>query len=562
MVPRVHRELTAMGATNRRASFACLALLIGAAVALFAPSAPAAPGPAWRACLSCHEAAGLSLTTARGERLSLAVSAADLAGSAHRGLECRECHPGVQLDSHPGGRTVASLEAYRTAASLACLACHPAERLRTHPLHAPVVFEDQRLACVECHGAHGVMRVAAWKQAMTPDQYCLSCHSRPLRRRRPDGTSLPLLVDAAELKDSVHPDHYCADCHAGFSSTAHPGSAAGTAGQRAITASRACGQCHDDKLRQAEGSIHFTLLRSGAAGAPGCTACHSAHAVAPAERFATLSGTPCRTCHAEIFAAYAGSMHGKARGSGEHFDAPLCSGCHRAHDVQGSARADLVRTACIGCHPTAAEIHAVWLPNAALHLDAVSCAACHAPQAQRIVTLRLVEEGTGRPLTEREVGELLGGEVATGLDPTGKGIDGLGLWSAMRRLESRRQASADKLEVAGRLEVARGIDAHRLTDKAGAVRDCESCHRADSPSFGRVALVLGSDDGRPKRFEGTPEMLTDAAAVLSVHGFYALGATRIRALDWLLVLAVAAGLAVIAVHLSARLWSTRAHKEG
>jgi hypothetical protein len=77
-----------------------------------------------------------------------------------------------------------------------------------------------------------------------------------------------------------------------------------------------------------------------------------------------------------------------------------------------------------------------------------------------------------------------------------------------------------------------------------------------------VALVLGRDDGRPKRFEGTSGMLTDAAAVVSVHGFYALGATRAKVLDYVLILAVMGGFAVIALHLSARLLSARAHKEG
>ena len=73
---------------------AAVAVRPGAAVA-------AASGPAWRACLDCHEDAGLSMTTAKGEKLSLAVTAADLAGSAHRGVECRACHPGVNLDTHP-----------------------------------------------------------------------------------------------------------------------------------------------------------------------------------------------------------------------------------------------------------------------------------------------------------------------------------------------------------------------------------------------------------------------------------------------------------------------------
>jgi hypothetical protein len=520
-------------------------------------------GPTWRACLSCHEDPGLSLTTLKGEKFSLAVTVADIAGSAHRGVECRGCHPGVRLDAHPDGKAVAGRDEFRSATSRACLSCHPADSLRVRSQHAAVVFEDQQLSCVECHGSHGVKSVAAWKREVAPNDYCLVCHSRSLTLQRPDGTAMELAVDALKLKASVHPDHGCADCHTGFSTSSHPAGAIGEErNHRAIAAVRTCARCHADKLRQAEGSVHFTLLRSGAKGAPGCTDCHSAHEVAPKERFATLAGTPCRACHAKIFAAYAGSMHGKALASGEHFDAPLCSDCHRAHDVQGSARPELVRAACIGCHPTAVALHAVWLPNATLHLGAVSCAVCHAPKAERVVALRLVEVKTGRTLTEREVADLTGGDVRATLNQSGSGMSGLDLWTTMRRLESRRQASAEKLDVVGRLEVVRGIDAHRLASKSGALRDCENCHTSGSKAFESVALTLARDDGRPKRFDASRGMLTDAASVVSVHGFYALGATRHRVLDWLLVLAVAGGLTVVAIHLTFRLRAARAHKEG
>ena len=50
--------------------------------------------------------------------------------------------------------------------------------------------------------------------------------------------------------------------------------------------------------------------------------------------------------------------------------------------------------------------------------------------------------------------------------------------------------------------------------------------------------------------------------MLSVRDFYALGGTRSVVLDWLLVLAVAGGLGVIALHLTARLWTARSRKEG
>jgi len=373
---------------------------------------------------------------------------------------------------------------------------------------------------------------------------------------------MELAVDAVKLAASVHPRHACVDCHTGFTPSAHPAGAGGDRNRRTLAAVQICSRCHADKLRQAEGSIHFTLLRSGASGAPGCTNCHSAHEVAPKERFATLAGTPCRGCHEKIFAAYSESMHGVARASGNHFDAPLCSDCHRAHDVRGTARPELVRAACIGCHPTAVALHAAWLPNATLHLGAVSCAVCHAPKAERVVALRLVEVNTGRTLTEREIADLLGGDARAAFDPAGSGMNGLDLWTTMRRLESLRQSSAEKLDIVGRLEVVRGIDAHRLASKSGAVRDCENCHTRGSKAFESAALTLARDDGRPKRFDASQGMLTDAASVVSVHGFYALGATRHGVLDWLLVLAVAGGLMVVAIHLTFRLRAARAHKEG
>ena len=224
----------------------------------------------------------------------------------------------------------------------------PAERLRARSQHAAVVFEDQQLSCVECHGSHGVKSVAAWKRDAAPNDYCLTCHSRPLTLQRPDGTSMELAVDALKLKASVHPDHGCADCHTGFSTSAHPAGAIGEP-----ESSRHRGRPHLRPLprRQAapgrgERPLHAAALRGHRAprAAPTATAPtrwprRSGSRRSPARRAAPVTQ--------KIFAAYAGSMHGKALASGDHFDAPLCSDCHRAHDVQGSAPA---RTGPRGLH--------------------------------------------------------------------------------------------------------------------------------------------------------------------------------------------------------------------
>ena len=45
-----------------------------------------------------------------------------------------------------------------------------------------------------------------------------------------------------------------------------------------------------------------------------------------------MDTVPCKTCHGDIFTAYAASVHGVLR-SGGLTEAPLCFGCHGAHGV-------------------------------------------------------------------------------------------------------------------------------------------------------------------------------------------------------------------------------------
>jgi hypothetical protein len=535
------------------------AILLAGLVAVLSTGAAAAP--AWKACLECHDQPGLTLVSARGEVLGLTVSASELAGSAHRGLECRQCHSAIRLERHPASAIPVSVDEWRAELAGVCLTCHPRERLAAKAVHAEVALEAAQPRCTECHGSHAVRPVAAWTGAAAANDYCLACHGQAITGKLAAGKS-SLRIDAKALAASVHPRHACTDCHAGFSRTEHGSDVSGGRNEHALAASRTCGRCHAEKLRQVEGSVHYALLRSGASGAPGCTDCHSAHEVAPKERYATLAGTPCRRCHAEIVEAYAGSMHGTARFGGGHLDAPFCSECHQAHEARGTASPERVRAACTGCHPQAAAAHASWLPNAKLHLEAVACAVCHAPLARRVVALRIVEEGTGRQLPEREVQGLLGGQVGAVLAREGGELDGAALWSFLRQLESGRESNAAGLDLAGRLELVRGVDAHRLAAKGEAVRRCENCHEAGGDRVTRVAVLVLGDQGRSTRYPGARGVLTAAASMVPIAQFYTLGSSRVAALDWLLAAAVLAGLAVPAAHITARRLASRRRRRG
>jgi hypothetical protein len=104
----------------------------------------------------------------------------------------------------------------------------------------------------------------------------------------------------------------------------------------------------------------------------------------------------------------------------------------------------------------------------------------------------------------------------------------------------------------GRLEVREGVQAHQLARKADAVRDCDSCHSAGAEPFQSVVISIAGPDGRPLRHGVQKGVLTSLAALQSVRGFYAIGSTRIRLLDWLLVLVVGGSLAGALTHMAIR----------
>ena len=105
--------------------------LLAAALLLLGAAAAVAAGPDWSPCLDCHDDAGLELITTAGEKLPLAVTAAELSGSAHSGVKCEGCHPGINLDSHPEGNPGGERRGLpRRPPRKACLACHPEGKLQ------------------------------------------------------------------------------------------------------------------------------------------------------------------------------------------------------------------------------------------------------------------------------------------------------------------------------------------------------------------------------------------------------------------------------------------------
>ncbi len=372
------------------------------------------------------------------------------------------------------------------------------------------------------------------------DQVCLGCHGAAgMEKKLTDGDTLQLLVPPGPYVQSVHGANGCTSCHADVDIAKHPPEKNDIASKRsfAISMTQVCRACHADKFEQWQNSIHAALVRSGNPNAPVCTDCHNPHAVikGAAEQ---VDQVPCKKCHADIYTAYLGSVHGQSRLHQKDSYAPLCSGCHTAHSVKPvsvGALAQGPEGACLGCHADVLQAHEKWLPNAALHFQVVSCPACHVPGAQRRVDLMLIDS-KGKARGTEQIGVPL---FEASANSDSKGIDAQALYNLLQTLD--RSGLAGKTVVRGRLEVASGPQMHQIADKSKAISECSTCHNASSKAFESVTISLVGPEGRRVGYGANADVLNSAFSVGSVSGFYAIGGTRIKLLDILLILAVLGG---------------------
>jgi len=322
------------------------------------------------------------------------------------------------------------------------------------------------------------------------DKQCLGCHgSEGMTKDLPNGAKLSLHVAAPAFAKSVHKALGCAACHAGIDPGKHPGV------QREIKDSRAysiamtavCRQCHDGAFKHYQASKHANLQRQGRNIAPVCTDCHGSHAVTPKTAYET----------------------------------------------------------CVGCHATAMNGHQKWLPNAPLHLEFVSCAACHAPTVQRMVDLRFYDGVAKKWIVESE-GNPQFEKLAKSMDTDGNGLDARELRDLVRQVNDGNFAGPKTLR--GRIELRVDLEAHRLAEKSLALRACDNCHRGGAEPFQSVTVSVVGPDGRPVRYKAHTEVLSSLLSVETLRTFYAIGGTRTELLDILLILALLGGLAVPVGH--------------
>jgi hypothetical protein len=387
------------------------------------------------------------------------------------------------------------------------------------------------------------------------DQACLKCHDKEGETKTlGNGEKLSLHISTKAYVESMHKDTSCEDCHSDIDGKTHGKVKSSLQSRRelALSMKDACVTCHKKKAKEYGDSVHAALVKDGSEKAPVCSDCHSPHTLHSVKDAAPIADTPCAKCHDQIFKAYAADVHGQERAAKGKI-APLCADCHQAHAVKAASLGFGVRDACLACHKDAAALHRDWLPNTGLHFEAISCPACHAPDAQRRVNLRLydlkekrqVAEKTGVPRFEK---------LASAADVQATGLDERALWSLLK--EFNGGGAEGNTVLRGRLEVKTGMQAHQIADKSKAIRECGTCHSTNASPFQSVTLTIAGPDGRPLRHGVDKGVLNSLTSMDSVRGFYTIGATRIQLLDYLLILVVAGAAFVPIAHMTVR-WMFR-----
>jgi nitrate/TMAO reductase-like tetraheme cytochrome c subunit len=186
---------------------------------------------------------------------------------------------------------------------------------------------------------------------------CLSCHTEAgLSVTLRDGASLSLQVARDALTHSVHAKAACVDCHTGQAEIPHAERTFASRRDVTLALDAQCRRCHFSNYTKTLDSVHQQSVARGDRMAPVCVDCHGSHDIRKPSTPRVLAAQTCAKCHAGVAVAYARSAHGRALTEG-NADVPICSDCHRAHDVGGPRQtAWELRTPemCGSCHANAA----------------------------------------------------------------------------------------------------------------------------------------------------------------------------------------------------------------
>ena len=307
----------------------------------------------------------------------IAVDAAKFAGSVHGSLslKCTDCHTDVSADKIPHAEKLKPVN---------CATCHEQpvkEYAATVHGKARKGGNEVAATCTDCHGTHDILQAknpASRTNHANVEATCSRCHGDDATMAK---GKLPSGSVAGKFHDSIHGKALkgaaqgsaptCTNCHG-----AHSILAKGEEGSRTHRAKvpDTCGSCHSPERTAYMKGMHGKLRQDGVLAAPGCSDCHSAHAIQQheASTFQTEVIKECGTCHSDYLSTYRDTFHGQVTALG-YSRMATCASCHGAHEVlPASNPASKVSkqnrlATCQKCHAGAGANFASFDPHASRH---------------------------------------------------------------------------------------------------------------------------------------------------------------------------------------------------
>jgi len=368
-----------------------------------APQTIAAPAPNSDAsCLDCHGDETLGMKK-NGKKIPLFVDEKISAKSAHRSLDCIDCHEKFDGDSTPHRQPIVAVD---------CVSCHE-DTAKKHAFHPRLALTPMPAgndtACPTCHGTHDIVAVKNATFAFKDGPQASSCGKCHQAAREHFSTSAHGRAFAA--KEPNAPD--CLTCHRQPIVAVAP--AKPTLAQK-LAQTKQCESCHVGKQDVAghalrgvkfvssfDQSVHGAALLGGKVESANCVDCHGAHEmnramVGSAKVNKLRVASTCATCHEKTAAEFAGSVHANALRKG-NLDSAACTDCHGEHDIRKhtdpaapvSAK-NLAQQVCANCHASLRLTQKYGLPSQSFQtfadsyhglavrggaVEVVNCASCH-----------------------------------------------------------------------------------------------------------------------------------------------------------------------------------------
>jgi cytochrome b subunit of formate dehydrogenase len=322
------------------AAILALALALASALALRAADPAPAPVPAIpnSECMDCHEAEFKARKKGQPKEW-VGLRPELFAKSAHGALNCVDCHAAIEETPHPS-----------KLPPVDCASCHgQAVRQFAASIHGAPRDDGRPPAatCATCHGGNAHELLAARNldapvSKFNLAQTCARCHEDEKEAAR---LGIKNRDAIARFRDSIHGQGLykmglnvaptCNDCH-GVHDIRSVKDAASHTSKANLSAT--CTVCHVGVEKTFAASVHGQALREHPDQAPVCTDCHTAHDIErpSSAHFKATSDQRCGKCHEDRLENYHETYHGKAMALGRANTAPAvaaCSDCHGHHDV-------------------------------------------------------------------------------------------------------------------------------------------------------------------------------------------------------------------------------------